>query len=185
MSLLMDKLQWWKHSPFFFCLFCLFAISWAAPVACGGSQGRVESELQPPAYATATAMQDPRRICNLHHSNAGSSTHGASPGIKPATSRFLVGFVNHWATMRTPKHSPSYPRSQSQKLVSESPVHLTLEDTLQTTCTITNFSGSRSAMGVRGTQPPWMLAPHQGLWPSRKSSLQSTPGPREQRPVPL
>ena len=28
-----------------------------------------ESELQLPAYATATAMQDPSRICNLHHSS--------------------------------------------------------------------------------------------------------------------
>ena len=29
---------------------------------------RVKSELQPPAYATATATSDPSRICNLHHS---------------------------------------------------------------------------------------------------------------------
>ena len=29
----------------------------------------VESELQLPAYATATAMQDPSHICNLHHSS--------------------------------------------------------------------------------------------------------------------
>ena len=28
----------------------------------------VESELQPPAYTTATAMPDPSRICDLHHS---------------------------------------------------------------------------------------------------------------------
>ena len=34
----------------------------------------VESELQLLAYATATAMQDPSCVCNLHHShsNAGS-----------------------------------------------------------------------------------------------------------------
>ena len=40
----------------------------------------------------------------LHHShgNAGSLTHGARPGIEPATSWFLVGFVNHCATMGTP-----------------------------------------------------------------------------------
>ena len=37
----------------------------------------VESELQLPAYATATAMPDLSYICDLHHSscNAGSLTH--------------------------------------------------------------------------------------------------------------
>ena len=29
----------------------------------------VESELQLPAYATATAMPDPSHICDLHHSS--------------------------------------------------------------------------------------------------------------------
>ena len=29
----------------------------------------VESELQLPAYTTATATQDPSRVCNLHHSS--------------------------------------------------------------------------------------------------------------------
>ena len=29
----------------------------------------VQSELQPPAYARATATQDPSRVCNLHHSS--------------------------------------------------------------------------------------------------------------------
>ena len=36
------------------------------------------------------------------HGNAGSLTHWARPGIKPLTSWFLVGFVNHWATIGTP-----------------------------------------------------------------------------------
>ena len=35
------------------------------------------------------------------HSNAGSSTHWVRPGMEPATSRFLVRFANHWATMGT------------------------------------------------------------------------------------
>ena len=30
---------------------------------------KVESELQPPTYAAATAMRDPSHICNLHHSS--------------------------------------------------------------------------------------------------------------------
>ena len=32
------------------------------------------------------------------HGNAGSPTHWARTGIEPATSWFLVGFINHWAT---------------------------------------------------------------------------------------
>ena len=36
------------------------------------------------------------------HSNAGMSTHWARPGIEPATSWFLIGFVNHCATTGTP-----------------------------------------------------------------------------------
>ena len=36
------------------------------------------------------------------HGNAGSLTRWARPGIKPETSSFLVGFVNHWATTGTP-----------------------------------------------------------------------------------
>ena len=46
-----------------FCLFCLFR---AIPAAHGGSQPGVESELQLPAYATATAMQDLSGIYDLH-----------------------------------------------------------------------------------------------------------------------
>ena len=38
---------------------------------------------------------------NTAHRNAGSLTHWARPGIKPAISWFLVGFVNHWATTGT------------------------------------------------------------------------------------
>ena len=45
------------YIPFFF--FCLFAISWATPVAYGGSQARV------PIGAVATGLRQ-------SHSNAGS-----------------------------------------------------------------------------------------------------------------
>ena len=38
------------------------------------------------------------------HGNIGSSTQWTRPGIEPATSWFLVGFVNHWATMGTPRN---------------------------------------------------------------------------------
>ena len=40
----------------------------ATPTAYGGSQARVESELQLLAYTTAT-IQDLSCICNLHHSS--------------------------------------------------------------------------------------------------------------------
>ena len=52
----------------------------------------IELELQQlPAYTTVTATRDLGCVCNLHH--AGSLTHGVGPGIKPASSWLLVGFV--------------------------------------------------------------------------------------------
>ena len=51
-------------------------------------------------------MPDPSQVCDLHttaHGIARSLTHWMRLGIKPATSWFLVGFVNHWATTGTPK----------------------------------------------------------------------------------
>ena len=61
---------------------------------------RVESELQPLAYTTATATQDPTPVCNLYHSSRQGRilnplSKAARPGIKPSTtSLFLVGFVS-------------------------------------------------------------------------------------------
>ena len=46
--------------PFFFLIAC---------VAYESSQAWVKSDLQLPAYATSTAMQDPNHICDLHHSS--------------------------------------------------------------------------------------------------------------------
>ena len=37
------------------------------------------------------------------YGSVGSLTHWARPRIEPATSWLLVGLVNHWATMGTPK----------------------------------------------------------------------------------
>ena len=72
---------------FFFFFFHLFR---AAPVTYGGSQARGWiGAIATAAYTTA-------------HSNAGSLTHWASPGIKPTSSRILVRFINHWATTGTP-----------------------------------------------------------------------------------
>ena len=52
---------------FFF--FCLFAISWAAPAAYGGSQATGQIEAVATGHARTTATQDPSCICNLHHSS--------------------------------------------------------------------------------------------------------------------
>ena len=52
----------------------------------------VESELQLPAYATATRSE----LCLTYttaHGNTGSLTHWVRPGIRPASSWTLVGFV--------------------------------------------------------------------------------------------
>ena len=51
-------------------------------------------ELQLPAHTTATATAD----LSHHH----SLTHWARPGIKPASSWKLVGFLTYWATAGTP-----------------------------------------------------------------------------------
>ena len=48
-------------------LFFFFLSFWVVPTAYGGSQARVELELQPPAYTTATP--DLSRVCKLHHSS--------------------------------------------------------------------------------------------------------------------
>ena len=51
----------------FFFFFLVFLRS--LPATCGGSQVGVESEIQLPAYTTATAMGDLSHICDLHHSS--------------------------------------------------------------------------------------------------------------------
>ena len=54
----------------------------------------VQLELELPAYTRAIATPDPSRFCDLQNGNTRSLTHWARPGIKPATSWFLVGFVS-------------------------------------------------------------------------------------------
>ena len=64
----------------------------------------VKSELQLPAYTTATATPDLScvRANTIAHVNAGSLTHWVRPGIEPAFSWIIVGFITHWATRGTP-----------------------------------------------------------------------------------
>ena len=56
----------------------------AAPAACGGSQGGVKSKPQLLAYATATAMQDQSRVCDLHQ---GSQQHQILTPLSKARDR--------------------------------------------------------------------------------------------------
>ena len=77
------------------CPFIFIFIFWlfkATPAAYGGSQARDQTR----AYATATATPDLSCICNLHHSSQQCQilTLWARPGIEPATSWFLVGFIS-------------------------------------------------------------------------------------------
>ena len=56
----------------------------------------VESELQLPAYATATAMTDQATSVTYitAHGNTGSSTYLVMPGIERASSWILVRFIS-------------------------------------------------------------------------------------------
>ena len=64
----------------------------------------VKSELQLPTYTTATATWD--RVSSVTyitaHGTTRSLTHWVRPGIKAASSWILVGWLTHWAIMRTP-----------------------------------------------------------------------------------
>ena len=55
-----------------------------------------ESELQPLAYASATAMSDLSCVCNLHQSSRQHwiLNHWARPGIEPVSSWIVVRFVS-------------------------------------------------------------------------------------------
>ena len=48
------------------------------------------------------------------HGNTGSCTHWLRPGTKPATSWFLVRFVNHWAMTGTPTFLKFQPCAKPQ-----------------------------------------------------------------------
>ena len=86
----------------FVCLFvfCLFAFSRAASAAYGSSQarGRIGAVATRLRQSHSNAGSKPRLQSATYtaaQGNAGSLTHSARPRIEPATSWFLVGFVNH------------------------------------------------------------------------------------------
>ena len=71
----------------------------------------VQSELQLPAYTTATATPGPSRVCDLHHSS--------QPGIKPAASWFLDCF--HCTTKGTP--TTKYSKAPRKQLIPRKIIH--------------------------------------------------------------
>ena len=75
-----------KEIPFV-CV-CLFR---ATPMAYGSSQARGPIRA---AAATATAMQDPSRICNLHLSSQQCRFLNPLSEVRDQTLWFLVGFVS-------------------------------------------------------------------------------------------
>ena len=86
-----------EHTWFylFIYLFCLFR---AAPTAHGGSQARglIRAVAAGLHHSHHNVRSEPclRPTYITAHSNAGSLTHWARPGIRPATSWFLIGFVS-------------------------------------------------------------------------------------------
>ena len=56
----------------------------------------INSELQLPAYTTATATPDPRLLCDLHHSSRQRRILNpvSEPGMEPASSWIFVRFVS-------------------------------------------------------------------------------------------
>ena len=68
-----------------------------------------ELELQLPAYATATAMQDPSHVCALHHSSQQRQILNplSGPGIETASSWILIGFISTEPRWELPELYPN------------------------------------------------------------------------------
>jgi len=65
------------HLFFLFLFFCLFAISWAALMAYGGSQARGR-------------IGDPSRVCNLHHRSRQRQILNPLSKARDRTRNFMV-----------------------------------------------------------------------------------------------
>ena len=93
---------------YLFYFICFFFFFRAAPEAYGCSQARGWIRDVTPGH---WPMPEPQQQLGIQavsttyttaHGNARSLTHWARPGIEPATTWFLVGFVNHGAWTGTP-----------------------------------------------------------------------------------
>ena len=78
----------WLLNLFFF-FFCLYAFPSAAPMACGGSQARGL------IGAVATGLRQSNSKVGSKPCLQPTPQLMATPDLEPATSWFLVGFVNH------------------------------------------------------------------------------------------
>ena len=87
-----QRAQWFQMLLFFFYfLFIYFFLLFRTTLAAYGvsqSRGRIQA-----ISATYTTV----------HSDTGSLTHWAKPGIKPTSSWIPVSFVNYWALKGTPQ----------------------------------------------------------------------------------
>ena len=90
-----------SHFSVFICIIIFFFL-WPHLQHMEDPRLSVELELRLPAHTTAAAMPDPSHVCDLHHSSRQCRILNPRPGIKPASSWMLVGFVNHWTTTGTP-----------------------------------------------------------------------------------
>ena len=84
-----------RAQPIYLFIYLVFLSFRASLVAYWGSQARGR------IGAVAASLHH-------SHSNSGSLTHWARPGIKPLSSWMLVGFVNHWAMTGTPRKHNLY-----------------------------------------------------------------------------
>ena len=94
-----NKVQIYLFIYFIYLFFCLFAFSRAAPTAYGDSQAR---DL---IRARATAMWDPSRICNLHHSSWQRQILNPLSEARDRTRNLMVpSWIHfHCAMMGTPR----------------------------------------------------------------------------------
>ena len=90
-----------------FCLFvCLFCFLGPHLQHMEVPRVGVESEPQQPAYVIATATRDPSLICNLHHSSQQCRIlNPLRPGMEPASSWILVGFISTTPQWELPRWS--------------------------------------------------------------------------------
>ena len=87
-----------KSLPLLFCFLGLYSQHMEVP------RLGVELELQLPAYATATAMPDPNRVCYLHHSSRQCQILNPLSEVRDQTCNFMVpGRIHfHCTTTGTP-----------------------------------------------------------------------------------
>ena len=101
------KLDSMTLNMYSFFSFFFFFFSRATPVAYGGSQtrGLIGATAAGRHHSHSNMGSKPRlQTYTTAQGNTRSLTHSERPGIKLATSWFLVGFVNHWATTGTPEY---------------------------------------------------------------------------------